>query len=152
LGFFAALTKPLIYHFKIHKQDKGFWAECLELEGCVTQGDDRKHLYEMMRDALAAYLDEPEDSKQVFPMPKSSMRGRNIVQVAVEPRVALALLVRHSRLQQHLTQKQAADKLGMKHLSQYQKLESGKTANPELTTLAKLKGLFPGLSLDTVFA
>ncbi len=26
------------YHFKIHKEGKGFWAECLELEGCITQG------------------------------------------------------------------------------------------------------------------
>jgi predicted RNase H-like HicB family nuclease len=30
------------YHFKIHREKAGFWAECLELDGCVTQADNRE--------------------------------------------------------------------------------------------------------------
>lgn len=139
------------YHFKIHKEKKGFWAECLELD-CVTQGDNRKHLDEMMKEMLVAVLDEPPESKYIFPLPDSSLKGRNIVEVSLEPRIAFAMLIRQNRLQNKLTQKQAAHKLGMKHVYQYQKLESGKTANPELGTLVRLKALFPNLSVDAVLA
>ena len=138
------------YHFKIHKDGAGFWAECLELPGCLTQGDDREHLQLMMEDALSIFLDEPENSKSNFPLPDPTLKGRNIVTASVDPKVAMAMVLRQSRLQSKLTQRQVADKLGMKHIFQYQKLESGKTANPELATLAKLKCVFPNLSVDAV--
>ena len=83
-------------------------------------------------------------------MPDPTLKGRNIVTASVEPKVAMAMVLRQSRLESKLTQRQVADKLGMKHIFQYQKLESGKTANPELATLAKLKGVFPNLSVDAV--
>ncbi len=138
------------YHFKIHKASKGFWAECLELDGCITQGEDREHLQLMMEDALSAYLFEPESSKHIFPMPDLTLKGRNIVTASVDAKTAMAMVLRQSRLQMKLTQRQVATKLGMKHIFQYQKLESGKTANPELATLAKLKLVFPNLSVDSV--
>jgi antitoxin HicB len=138
------------YHFKIHKSGTGFWAECLELDGCLTQGDSREHLQLMMEDALSAYLDEPEGSKHIFPMPEPALKGRNIVTATVDTKTAMAMVLRQSRLQMKLTQRQVADKLGMKHIFQYQKLESGRTANPELATLAKLKTVFPNLSVDAV--
>jgi len=40
--------------------------------------------------------------------------------------------------------------MGIRYVSQYQKLESGKTANAELGTLAKLKKVFPAFSVDAV--
>ena len=140
------------YHFKIHKDVKGFWAECVEADGWVTQGSNREELAFNMHEALNAVLDEPSDSKWIPPMPDSSIKGRNIVEVEVEPRIALATLLRASRLKRRLTQRQAADKMGMAHIYQYQKLESGKTANPELGTLVKIKKLFPELSVDSVLA
>jgi antitoxin HicB len=138
------------YHFKIHKEGTGFWAECLELQGCLTQGDDRKHLDEMMLEVLSLYLDEPETSTILFPMPDPSLKGRNIVEVPVQTSVAMAMVLRQSRVERRMTQRQVADKLGMKHIWQYQKLESGRFANPELKTLVKLKTLFPNLSVDAI--
>jgi antitoxin HicB len=140
------------YHFKVHKEGKGFWAECIELDGCITQGENREHLREMMEEALAAYLDEAPDSKHVFPMPNPGLKGRNIVAVPLDPTVAMAMTVRQARIRNKMTQKQAAEKMGMKHVYQYQKLETGKYANPELMTLARLKTVFPGLSIDAVLA
>lgn len=140
------------YHFKVHKEKKWFWAYCVESEGWVTQAESREELDHNMRDVLNLILDEPEDSKWVPPMPNPKIKGRNIVEVAVEPAIAFATSVRLHRLKLKLTQKQAAEKLGMKHVYQYQKLESGKKANPELSTLVRLKSLFPDLSLDAVFA
>jgi predicted RNase H-like HicB family nuclease len=40
------------YHFKIHKENNGYWAECCELEGCVTQGDTLEELYKFCDEAL----------------------------------------------------------------------------------------------------
>jgi antitoxin HicB len=40
------------YHFKIYKKDGGYWAQCIELEGCITQADTLKELYKNMQEAL----------------------------------------------------------------------------------------------------
>ena len=45
------------YHFKVHKEGDRFWAQCLELEGCVTQADTREELDQHMRDALNLYIE-----------------------------------------------------------------------------------------------
>ncbi len=34
----------MYYHFRIHGEEDGFWAECLELTGCDTEGDDLDEL------------------------------------------------------------------------------------------------------------
>ncbi len=78
----------MYYHFKIHRDPDGLWAECIELEGCVTQGDNDAHLKEMMCEALNLHLDEPEDSDIVFPLPDPDLQGEDIVEVSVEPRIA----------------------------------------------------------------
>ena len=57
------------YHFKIHKEKDGFWAECLELPGCFTEGDTKEELFANMQDALNTYIEEPEDSKHLAPLP-----------------------------------------------------------------------------------
>lgn len=49
-----------------------------------------------------------------------------------------------------MTQKEAARLLGMKNIYSYQRLESGKTANPELLTLVRIKQVFPEIDLDDV--
>ena len=140
------------YHFKIHRTKKGFWAECVEYDGCITQGDTRKELDFNMREVLDAMLDEPPDSDWFMPMPDPKIKGRNIVEVGVDPKIAMATMVRFNRVKRGLTQRQVADKLGMKHIYQYQKLESGKTANPEFGTLVKIKRVFPEFSVDSVLA
>ena len=142
----------MIYHFKIHKDGNGFWAECLELKGCHTQADSRKELNSNMVEALNLYLDEPQESTVVLPLAKKVRKGRNIAEVMVDPRVAFSFYLRHLRLSKGLTQKQAAALLGIKHLFSYQRLESSKTANPELVTIAQIKRVFPEFSLDDLLA
>lgn len=44
------------YRFKIHKEGNGFWAQCLELPGCVTQGDSLEKLFANMQEALSLFL------------------------------------------------------------------------------------------------
>lgn len=139
------------YHFRIHKEKGGYWAESVE-EGlnANTQADTLEELHKNMKEVLELCLEEPEDSTYIPPLPDPSIKGRNIVEVPVDPKIALAAMVRRERLEHKLSQRKAAEKLGFKNVIQYQRLESGKNLNPELDTLIKLKRIFPGLSVDAV--
>ena len=137
----------MTYHFRIHDED-GLWAECVELEGCVTQGQDRVELEKNMHEALNLYLEEPDFSTVVFPMPTSEPFGATVVAIEVDPPVAFSLQLRQLRLRHNMTQKEAAERLGMRNLYSYQRLE--RRSNPSLATIKKVKNLFPDFSLDSV--
>jgi antitoxin HicB len=137
----------MTYHFRIHDED-GLWAECVELEGCVTQGRDRVELDKNMYEALNLYLEEPESSTIVFPAPAPEPCGENVVAVEVDPCIAFSLQLRQLRLLHNLTQKEAAERLGMRNLYSYQRLE--RRSNPSLSTIKKVKNLFPDFYLDSV--
>jgi predicted RNase H-like HicB family nuclease/DNA-binding XRE family transcriptional regulator len=137
------------YHFKVHKEKEGFWAECIELPGCVTQADTKEELDLNMQEALNLYIEEAEDYEYLAPMPKASIKDeRNIVEVQVDPSIALAFSIRRQRIKQGLTQREAANQLGMKAIYSYQRLE--KRCNPTLDLIYKLVLLFPTLSLDKI--
>ncbi|MBM3198463.1 MAG: type II toxin-antitoxin system HicB family antitoxin, partial [Chlamydiae bacterium] len=125
------------YHFKVHKEKGGVWAECIELPGCVTQADTKEELNLNMQEALNLYLEEIEDYEYLAPMPKVSIKEeRNVVEVPVDPSVALAFSIRYQRIRQGLTQRETADQLGMKAIYSYQRLE--KRCNPTLDLIYKL--------------
>ena len=94
------------YHFKVHKEGDGFWAECIELDGCVTQGDSKEELFKNMQEALNLYLEEPEASTFLAPFPKKNLKlTRSIVLVPVDPEVAFGFMVRYHRIKKGITQK-----------------------------------------------
>ena len=139
------------YHFKIHKEDDGFWAECLELEGCNTQADTPQQLEKNMSEVLDLYFSEPEDSKVIFPLPDETIRkALDIIKVKVDPQVAFAFLLRRYRMVKKLTQQDIAKKMGWKNIWSYQRLE--KTANPTLDKLSKFQDAFPDLDIHLVFS
>ena len=136
------------YHFKVHKEGNGFWAECIELSGCFTEGDSIEELRENMHEALNLYIDEPQDSKKLAPLPDDSiLPSRSIFEVSVDPSIAFAFMVRYNRIQHGLTQRQAAHKLGFENVYSYQRLEH-KNCNPTLKILFQLKKIFPDFSVD----
>ena len=138
------------YHFKLRSEETGYSAKCIELDGCFTQGDSMEELCVNMSEALNLYLDEPSGSKTIFPLPRKNPKGKNIIAVTVDPKIAFATYLRCLRVNRKLTQHQMAKRLGFKSIYSYQRLESSKTANPELLTLAKLKEAFPEFHLDEV--
>ena len=139
------------YHFNVHNEENGYWAECLELDGCFTQADDFEQLQTNMHQALNFYLSEPEDSQVLFPLPNNDLSSQNFQKVKVDPKVALSFLLRRKRILNKLTQAQVAEKLGLKNIWSYQRLEKPSSANASVTTLAKLMQVFPDLELDLVF-
>jgi DNA-binding XRE family transcriptional regulator len=83
-------------------------------------------------------------------LPNNSIRiNKNIVKVLVDPQVAFAFLVHFYRIQQGMTQQEAAKKLGFPNIYSYQRLETRK-CNPRLETIALIKKLFPEFSVDYV--
>lgn len=136
------------YHFKIDKEDTGFSAQCIELPGCITEGDTMEELQKNMQEALDLYVQEPEDSKDLAALPDQKIKcTKNIVAVTVSPQIAFAFLVRYYRITHGLTQQEASDKMGFNTIYSYQKLESS-NSNPTLTTIAKIKKAFPDFSID----
>lgn len=135
------------YHFKFHKEGHGYWGECLELKGCISQGKNLDDLKYNLKEALDLYLDEPEESQLISPLPQYNVKGKNMIEIKVNPQIALAFLVRRERLKRKWTQKITAQQLNIP-LYSYQKLESSKTANPEWKTLIKLRKIFPTLNLN----
>jgi len=137
------------YHFKIYKdRSGGFWAECIELKGCRTEGETRSEVEKNLSEVLNLYLSEPPDSKYVFPRPKKYNLDKNLVAVSVKPSVAIANRIRELRLKNDLTQVDMKLRLGIKNLSNYQRLEDPERANPQWKTLFLIKKIFPNFQLD----
>lgn len=138
------------YHFLVHDAEKGIWAECCELDGCVTQADAAEDLYNSCEEALNLYLEESRDTKIVFPLPDQSLDSDDsLLKVSVEPEIALAVLLRHYRKHSQMTQKQASKLLGMKNIYSYQRLE--KRSNPTLGLIKKIHSIFPEIELGYLF-
>jgi predicted RNase H-like HicB family nuclease/DNA-binding XRE family transcriptional regulator len=138
------------YHFKIHREKNGFWAECLELDGCITQADNQEELYKNCEEALNLFLEEPSDSKIIFSLPNDLLDNeKDIIKIQVEPEIALAVLLRNYRINSNMTQRQVAEMLGMKNIYSYQRLE--KKSNPTLNIINKIHTIFPEIELNQLF-
>ncbi len=138
------------YHFKVNKEDTGFWAECCELSGCFAEATTLEELHKECSDALHLYLEEPSDSKIVFPLPDTDLdTNRKLLSIAVEPEIALAVLLRFYRSNSKMTQKQVSEKLGMKNVYSYQRLE--KKSNPTLSIIKKIHVVFPEIKFEYLF-
>jgi predicted RNase H-like HicB family nuclease/DNA-binding XRE family transcriptional regulator len=138
------------YHFKLHKENIGYWAECCELDGCVTEGDTLDEIYKACKEALEVYLYEPDGSERIFPLPDEALdEKRNIIKILVEPKKALAILLKNYRLHTKMTQKHVAEMLGMKNIYSYQRLE--KESNATLNIINRIHTVFPEIKLEYLF-
>ncbi|MDR3237761.1 MAG: type II toxin-antitoxin system HicB family antitoxin [Spirochaetia bacterium] len=138
------------YHFKLHKENIGYWAECCELDGCITEGDTLNETYNACKEALDVYLYEGDDSERIFPLPDETLENKkNTIKIMVEPQKALAILLKNHRLNKKMTQKQFAEMLGMKNIYSYQRLE--KESNATLNIINKIHKVFPEIKLEYLF-
>jgi len=136
------------YHFKILKESRGYSTECVELEGCRTQGSSLTELRRNAKEALNLFLSEPTSSKLIFPKPRIKVGTKNIMEIEVEASISIANRIRELRIENELTQNAMKDRLGIKNLSNYQRLEDPSRANPEWTTLLLIKKAFPDFHVD----
>ena len=140
------------YHFKVHRDSKqGYWAECIELDGCFTQGNTMAELRANMEEALALYVQEVKGEDFLAPLPDRSIEcSRSVVEVPLDPKVAFSLLLRHERRKRGLTQQEARELMGFRNLYSYQRLE--REANPTLEMLGRILSIFPQFPLKRAFS
>lgn len=135
------------YHFKYQIDNDGIWGECCEIPSLYTQADSVDELKKNCTEALNLMLEEPSDSQTIFKLPEKKYDNeQSILQVPVQPEIAFGLLMRLYRMKHNITQKQAAEKLGMKNIYSYQRLE--KKSNPTLSMLQKVSEVFPDINLE----
>ena len=80
--------RPMLYHFKIHKEGKGDWAECIELPECITTGNSKEELRANMHNALNEYFQESSRIFRYVPPPAAFIKvSRSVVEVPVDPAV-----------------------------------------------------------------
>ena len=140
----------MIYHFKVHKEKRGYWAECIELNSCFTQGESLNELKHNAYEALNLLLDEPENSKAVFPLPRKIKVAQDVIEVRVDSSIAFAFLMRRARLLRGMTQHEMKELLNFKSLFSYQKLEKAKYANPTLKSLDRIKECLPEFPIQVL--
>ena len=139
------------YHFKIHREDNGFWAECMELRGCVTQGDTLEELKANMAEALNLYLDEAMDSSIIHPLPDPKIREtKSVMPVPLEPEIAFSVLVGFYRKTENHSQNDLARLLGVKSIFSTQRVE--KRINTGASTIARIKKVFPDFPVNRIFS
>ena len=64
----------MFYHFEVNKEENGYWANCIELKGCVTDGDTILDLEKNMEEALDLYLEDLDNLELPFPLPDSNFK------------------------------------------------------------------------------
>lgn len=139
------------YHFKVHEEKAGYWAECLELAGCASEGESYEELEKNIAEALNGILDEPAGSNMIFPLPDEKyLEEDNVIEVPVEPEIAFSLLVRQARILHRMSQTEAQEAMGFKSRNSYARLE--RRANPSLDTIARVKKVFPEIPIEECFA
>lgn len=137
------------YHFEYHVDHSGYWGQCIEIRDCYTQGKTKDEFVKNCEESLNLMLEEPADSTVLFPLPKKVQSGKkNVIPVPVEPQIAFGVVLKNYRVAHRITQKQAAELLGMKNIYSYQRLE--KKSNPTLELITKVCSVFPGIKMNLV--
>jgi antitoxin HicB len=117
--------------------DNCYLVDFPDLPGCHTFGADLEEALDNAREALSGYLESIDQRRICIPRPLS-LKGKNIHMIYPERAVAFAVWLKLKRAEKGLTQKKAAQLMGINFQS-YQKYENPKTANPTLKTIEKIE-------------
>lgn len=123
------IKRPNHFIAKLTREGKHWLAEFPDCPGCQTFGDTRDHAIAMAREALEGWLEVHLADGEAPPRP----RRRTGVEIAINPRLSVALQIRWLREDRNLTQAQLARQVGVSQ-QQIAKLENP-DANPTLSTL-----------------
>ena len=83
------------YNFIIHDDEGGLWAECVEIHGIVTQGNDKHDLMEKIQQTANLYFEDVlEDDSSVYPLPLEE-NHEQYAKVEIDPRISQKILSNH---------------------------------------------------------
>jgi antitoxin HicB len=137
----------LRYPVLVRPDDGAFSVVVPDLDGCFTWGETIEEAISNAREAISLWLQEAAAGRGAVPAP-SDIDTPYRVEPALDVRVPLLLRERRKAL--GLTQKQAADALGVTY-QVYQRFESPLKGNMTLKTLNRVL-TFLGLEVELVEA
>lgn len=132
----------MFYPAVIHNENNSWWCEFPDLEGLFVQEDSLEKLKESAASILNDFL-ESLDSRKIHISAPSELSGENIIQVEVNLNTGFAINLKLLREKLGLSQKEAAERTGIKW-ALYQRIENPRKSNPTLSTIAKLQKAFGG--------
>ncbi len=125
-----------------NKEDGVYDVEFPDLPGCLTYGETLEDAKKNAVEALTGYLSSVEVREQEIPSMTPIKHGTDdMYYIFPETNVAFSIWLKNTRLMQGLTQKEAAEKIGIKYQS-YQRYERPETSNPTLKMIEKFQILF----------
>lgn len=123
----------MTYYCDIKKESEDMYVVRFpDMPNVITYGKTKEHALQMAKEALEGTLEVDLDYTMDIPKPEYS-KG---YAVAVDPRIAFAVELRHARAGR--TQQDVASAIGMTY-QQYQRLENPRKTNPTITTIHKLE-------------
>jgi antitoxin HicB len=128
------------YQAKIVKDGGLYSVEFPDLPGCFSFGETLGEAKNNASEALSLYLEEARDPLWDIPEAKAR-KNKNLYWVRPDSSVAIALIIRRTRIQMGLSQNQGARKLGIT-VQQLQKLETPGKSNPTVKTLSNISKAF----------
>ena len=125
-----------------NKEDDVYDVEFPDLPGCLTYGVTFEDAQINAAEALTGYLASIEVREQGIPSMTPIRQGENnMYYIFPETNVAFSIWLKKTRIKQGMTQKEAAEKMGIKYQA-YQRYEKPETSNPTLKMLEKFQKLF----------
>ena len=129
------------YSAHIWKDDNGTWSvEFPDLPGCYSSGVSLEEAQENAEVALNSYLECLDSRRLTIPEP-TTRTSDGFYMISPSLNVSFAITLKQEREKQGLTQKDVAERMGVKW-SAYQRIENPRKTNPTLATIAKLQKVF----------
>ena len=112
------------YHFKYYPDERGgFYGECIEIEGCRSEGNTLEELKKNFAEALNLSLQCAFHDQETFIFPDDKYDNvKGVLSIKPDINILFANLLKYHRKHNNLTQKNVSDKLGYKSVWAYQKL------------------------------
>jgi antitoxin HicB len=141
MSILLGLASAIAYPAHIWREDNTTWSvEFPDLPGCFSSGSSLLEARKKAEEALDSYL-ESLDSRSVD-IPEPLLRtGEDVHMISPSLKVGFAITLKQERNKQGLTQKEVAERMGVKW-SAYQRIENPRKTNPTLSTIAKLQEVF----------
>ncbi len=111
-----------------------------DLPGCFTSAESLEAAQEYAKEALTAYLESLDSRSLSIPEP-TKIEEHGVYPIAPSLNVSFAITLKLERKKLGLTQKEVAERMGVKW-SAYQRIENPRKTNPTLATIDKLQTVF----------
>ena len=138
------------YHFDIKQEEEGVSVRCIELPDCFKKIDNKKRLDSKLCQLLSEYLFTNAKDLGIGTKKRIITSQTEIYEFDVPYYLAFPILLRHARLKNNFSYKEASDICGLKGIIlDYERYEMGEL--PSLPVFCQIVKRMPGFPIDIFF-